>query len=148
TDVETPLIAQIWGMDPENYFKTAQELVEMGFAGIDINMGCPVPKVIKLGACSAMINNRPLAQEIITATKEGANGKLPVSVKTRPGFSSVDMGWSQFLLEQDIAALTVHGRTSKQLSKVPNDWELIGKIREQRDALAPSTVFVGNGDIE
>lgn len=148
TEVETPLVAQIWGMKPENYFKTAQELAKMGFASIDINMGCPVPKIIKLGACSALINDRTLAGEIINATKEGTGGKLPVSVKTRVGFNQVDMSWTQFLLEQDIAALIVHGRTSKQLSKVPNDWELIGRIREQRDEIAPQTVFIGNGDVD
>lgn len=147
SEVEQPLIAQIWGMVPENFYKTAQELVAMGFAGIDLNMGCPVPKIIKIGACSALINNRPLAADMIQATKQGA-GDLPVSVKTRVGFKDADLSWTQFLLEQDIAALTVHGRTSKQLSKVPNDWQLIEQVRAQRDELAPSTFIIGNGDVD
>jgi tRNA-dihydrouridine synthase len=144
---EKPLIAQVWGLQPDNYLKAAQELVEMGFDGIDINMGCPVPKVLKMGACSALIENRELAQDIITATKEGAAGRIPISVKTRIGLKFVDLSWTEFLLQQDIAALTVHGRTSKQQSKVHNDWEQIDCVRQQRDTLAPNTIIVGNGDV-
>jgi tRNA-dihydrouridine synthase len=146
TRSEQPLIAQIWGLKPDNYFKTAEELAELGFAGIDINMGCPVPKIIKLGACSALINNRSLAADIIAATRQGAAG-LPVSVKTRVGFGEADQSWTQFLLEQSLDALIVHGRTAKQQSKVPNNWELVGQVRAQRDELAPETVFIGNGDV-
>src|SRR6202042_1524416 len=80
TPTERPLIAQLWGKDPENFCKTAQELVAMGFAGIDLNMGCPDKTVVKNGCCSALINNRELAVEIIKATTAGAGGKIPVSV--------------------------------------------------------------------
>ena len=65
TDNEKPLVAQLWGKIPENYKKTANELIEMGFSGIDINMGCPVKTVTKNGCCSALISNRDLAKEII-----------------------------------------------------------------------------------
>lgn len=148
TKAEGPLIAQIWGLKPDNYRKTAQELVEMGFDGIDINMGCPSPTVIKKGACSALVNDKPLAAELIAATKEGANGKIPVSVKCRIGFKTIETeAWSQFLLEQGIAALTIHGRTTKELSKVPNHWEEIAKVPAIRDSVAPETVIVGNGDV-
>lgn len=140
-------IAQIWGKTPENYFKTAQELVEMGFAGVDINMGCPAKSEVKAGTCSALINNRPLALEIIKATQEGAAGRVPVSVKTRLGFNEVDFTWHEFLLEQNLAMLTVHGRTRKEMSKVPARWEDIGYVRELRDKIAPETLIVGNGDI-
>ncbi len=144
--IEAPLIAQVWGLKPENYYKTARELVELGFDGIDINMGCPVPVVIKNGACSALINNRPLASDIINATIEGA-GDLPVSVKCRIGFNTIDLSWHEFLLGHNIAALTVHGRTTKELSKVPNHWDVIGQIRELRDQISPDVVLVGNGDV-
>jgi tRNA-dihydrouridine synthase len=147
TDVETPLVAQIWGKSPENYYKTARELVEMGFAGIDINMGCPEKTVVKNGCCSALILNRPLALEIIQATKEGAAGKIPVSVKTRLGFNEVDLSWHELLLGQDLAALTVHGRTRKQMSLVPADWEKVAEVRELRDRLATNTKIIGNGDV-
>lgn len=145
---EQSLVAQIWGKNPDNYFKTAQELVEMGFAGIDINMGCPVKAVVKNGCCSALIENRPLALEIIQATQEGAAGRIPVSVKTRLGFREVDLSWHELLLKQKLNMLTIHGRTQRQMSAVPANWELIGAIRELRDKLAPETLVVGNGDVQ
>jgi tRNA-dihydrouridine synthase len=80
---ERPIVAQIWGLNPENYYKTAKLISELGFDGIDVNMGCTDRAVVKIGACSALINNHPLANEIILATKEGAKN-LP-SVKTRLG---------------------------------------------------------------
>lgn len=157
---ETSLVVQIWGIRPENYYKTAQQITDGTFArecglpeganfvGIDINMGCPAKSEVKSGACSALINNRPLAQEIIAATKEGAAGRLPVSVKTRLGFSEVDLTWTEFLLQQKLSMLTIHGRTRKQMSKVPANWELIGKVRDVRDRVAPTTLMVGNGDVQ
>ena len=147
TATEQPLIAQLWGLKPENYLKSAQEIATMGFAGIDINMGCPTPVVTRKGACSALINNRELAAEIIAATKEGA-GELPVSVKTRIGFKTkVTEDWCGFLLEQDIDALTVHGRTAKEMSRVPNNWDEIGKVATLVRATNSDTVIVGNGDV-
>lgn len=147
TNAERPLVAQIWGLTPENYYRTAQELAAQGYAGIDINMGCPDKTVVKNGACSALINNRELALEIIRATKEGAAGRLPVSVKTRLGFSDVDYTWHELLLKQDLSMLSIHGRTRSQMSKVPADWKAIGRIRELRDQLSPGTLIVGNGDV-
>lgn len=145
---DKPLIAQIWGKTPENYYKTAKELADMGFAGIDINMGCPDKTIVKNGCCSALIENRPLALEIIKATQEGAAGKVPVSVKTRLGFKQVDLSWHEFLLQQDLAMLTLHGRTQREMSAVPAHWDLIGEVKKMRDVIAPNTLFVGNGDVE
>ena len=147
TPEEQPLIAQIWGKNPENYYKTAQELVEMGFAGIDINMGCPAKTEVKNGCCAALICNRPLALDIIKATQEGAAGRVPVSVKTRLGFNEVDLSWHELLLGQNLDMLTLHGRTRKEMSAVPAHWDLIGEVRKMRDAIAPATLFVGNGDV-
>ncbi len=147
-ELERPLIAQIWGKDPKNFYKSAQELVKMGFAGVDLNMGCPAKSEVKAGTCSALINNRPLAEEVIRATKEGLGGQLPISVKTRVGFSAVDMSWIEFLLGQDLDMLIVHGRTRKEMSKVPANWDLIGQAATLRDKIAPNTLIVGNGDVE
>ncbi|HYH74508.1 MAG TPA: tRNA-dihydrouridine synthase [Candidatus Saccharimonadales bacterium] len=147
TGEEQPIIAQLWGKNPENFYKTAQELVEMGFAGIDLNMGCPAKTEVKNGCCAALINNRPLALEIIKATQEGAAGRIPVSVKTRLGFNEVDLSWHELLLQQNLAMLTLHGRTRKEMSAVPAHWDLIGEVRELRDRIAPDTLFVGNGDV-
>jgi tRNA-dihydrouridine synthase len=124
--------------------------VVQGFAGIDLNFGCPDKNVVRNGACSAFIlpENRDQALAIIQATKDGAAGKLPVSVKTRLGFNEVDLSWHELLLKQDIAALTVHGRTKKEMSNVPADWDRIAEIRELRDKLAPGVKIIGNGDVE
>ncbi len=146
--VEGPVIAQIWGTTPDAYREMARELAGRGFVGIDINMGCPVRDIIKNGACSALIKTPELAAQIIAATKEGA-GDLPVSVKTRIGWNAPELDdWLGFLLQQDIAALTVHLRTVKEQSKVPAHWELMSAIVALRDSLAPDTVLLGNGDVQ
>ena len=143
-----PLIAQIWGNQPENYYKTTQELVARGFAGIDINMGCPDKTVVKNNNCSALIKptNRSKACEIIQATKEAA-GQLPVSVKTRLGFEEIDLSWHQLLLEQNLDMLTVHGRTTRQKSKATADYHQIGQIKQMAKDLKSKTKIIGNGDI-
>lgn len=147
TSKEKPIIAQLWGINPENFHKTTKELMAMGFDGVDLNMGCPIKTVIKNGACAALINNRELAGEIIDAVREGARKGFPVSVKTRVGFTTVDTGWLEFLLSKKLDLLSIHGRTAKQQSSVPADWDLIGQVREMRDSLCPSTLIAGNGDV-
>lgn len=146
TPAEQPkLIAQIWGTKPEHFAEMAKGLAAMGYAGIDINMGCPAKDVTKTGACSALIDTPVLAGEIIAATKQAG---LPVSVKTRVGFKTQNTeAWLGFLLRQDIAALTVHARTAKEMSKVPARWEEITKAVSLRNELAPRTLIIGNGDV-
>lgn len=144
---EKPIIAQLWGLNPENFYKTTKDLIEMGFDGVDLNMGCPVKTVIKNGACAALMNNRELAGEIIDATREATGDSLPVSVKTRVGFTTVDMSWIEFLLSKILNMLSIHGRTAKELSEVPANWDLIGQAVQLRNSLSPSTLIVGNGDV-
>jgi tRNA-dihydrouridine synthase len=156
---ETSLIVQLWGLEPANFRAVAGQIAdgslarELGlpagcnFIGVDLNMGCPAKGEVKNGTCSALINNRPLAAAIIAATKEGLAGRLPLSVKTRVGFSAVDMDWIRFLLNQELQMITVHGRTRQEMSKVPANWDLIGQARQLRDELAPDTLIVGNGDV-
>lgn len=144
---ERPIIAQIWGKIPDNYYKTAQDIVVMGYDGVDINMGCPDKAVVKNGCCSALIENRELAAEIIQSVKRGADGKIPVSVKTRIGFNKIDLTWIEFLLKQDINMLTVHARTKKEMSNVPAHWDVFTEIVAMRDRIAPHTKLVGNGDV-
>lgn len=147
TENQRPIIAQLWGVTPENFFKTAQLVSELGFDGIDINMGCPDKNVRKAGACSALIDNRTLAAEIIAATKEGAK-ELPVSVKTRLGVKALATDdWISWLLGQSLAAIIIHGRTVLEMSDVPAHWDEIGRAVELRDELAPETYIVGNGDV-
>jgi tRNA-dihydrouridine synthase len=153
------LVAQIWGLQPENYYKTAQQIADgsfarelglpegVNFAGVDINMGCPEKTVVKNGACSGLIHNRELAVEIIQAVQEAAEG-LPVSVKTRLGFNEIDASWPALLLEQKLNMLTIHARTRKEMSKVPAHWDEFSRIVQLRDQIAPDTLIVGNGDIQ
>jgi tRNA-dihydrouridine synthase len=160
TESEGPLIAQIWGLHPENFYKTAHQIADgtfarelglpdgVNFAGVDLNMGCPDKTVVKNGACSALIQDPEKALQIIEATKKGLDGRLPLSVKTRLGFNAVDLSWPELLLKQDLDALIIHGRTRAQMSKVPADWNLIGEVRALRDKIAPNTLIIGNGDVE
>jgi tRNA-dihydrouridine synthase len=157
---EKNLVAQLWGLNPDNFAAIAEQVAdgslakELGlpedcnFVGVDLNMGCPAKSEVQNGACSALIKleNRQLANDIIDATKRGLAGRLPLSVKTRIGFSEVDMTWFEFLLGKDLDMLTVHGRTRKEMSKVPAHWDIVGQVRELRDKLAPDTAVVGNGD--
>lgn len=144
---QRPIVAQIWGLTPEPMYKVAVLIKEMGFDGIDINMGCPVPAVMQKGAGAYLIETPSLAAEMIHAVREGADG-IPVSVKTRIGFKRVTTEkWISHLLGQNIDALTVHFRTAKQMSKVPADWEQARSVIEIRDTLAPKTVVIGNGDV-
>src|SRR5437016_2478387 len=108
SDKEKPIFAQLWGLRPENFYKTTKDLIEMGFSGVDLNMGCPVKTVIKNGACAALINNRSLAGEIIDATREAGGEYFPITIKTRVGFTTVDLSWLEFLLSKKLDLLSIH----------------------------------------
>jgi tRNA-dihydrouridine synthase len=145
-EMEQPIIAQIWGKVPENFTITAKGLKNMSYQAIDINMGCPDKNVVRTGGGSALIKTPELAAEIIKATK---SADLPVSVKTRLGFTKPEEceTWLPHLLKQNIAALTVHLRTRKEMSKVPAHFELIPNILKLRAEIAPKTKLLINGDI-
>jgi tRNA-dihydrouridine synthase len=146
TEDEQPMVAHIWGDKPEFFREMSLAMAEMGFSGIDINMGCPVPNVAERGKGSGLILRPEVAAELIQAAKAGG---LPVSVKTRLGFTDTTemTEWISHLLEQDIANLSVHMRTRKEMSKVDAHWDLIPEIVKLRDALAPQTLITINGDI-
>lgn len=141
------IVAQIWGSDPENFNKAAKMIrEEYDFDGIDINMGCPVKKIVKQASCSELIKFPDLAKEIVLATKEASN--IPVSVKTRTGIKThITEEWISTLLETKPAAITLHGRTQKMMSDYPAVWEEIGKAVKVRDAVDPNVVMLGNGDL-
>src|SRR5262249_53337871 len=120
---------------------------ELGFDGVDINMGCPDKGVEKQGAGAALIKDPEQAKKIIRALKKGA-GPLPVSVKTRIGYARNEIeAWIPALLEEDLAALTVHLRTRNEMSDVPAHWDLAPRIVELRNTIAPETLVLGNGDL-
>jgi len=144
---EHPIVAQIFGAKPDQFEKAAKIMRKLGFDGIDINMGCPDKSIEKQGAGAALIKSPELAKSIIRATKKGA-GKLPVSVKTRIGYSKNQIkDWIPLLLKENIAALTVHFRARNETYNIPAHWELAHHIIEQRNLYAPDTIIIGNGDI-
>jgi tRNA-dihydrouridine synthase len=146
TDDEQPIVAQIWGNNPEYFEFMAKALAEQGFAGIDINMGCPAKDVVKTGAGSGLIRDPELASELIASAKKSG---LPVSVKTRLGDIKADewTTWLTHILKQDITNLTIHLRTRKEMSKVPAHFELLHDIKKLRDDIAPHTLITINGDV-
>ncbi|MDX2776079.1 tRNA-dihydrouridine synthase [Streptomyces caniscabiei] len=146
TSDEQPMVAQIWGTKPDEFAYMAKGLADMGFSGIDINMGCPDKSVVKGGAGSGLIRTPERAAELIAAAKAGG---LPVSVKTRLGYNRTDewRGWLTHILKQDVVNLTVHLRTRKEMSKVDAHYELIPEIKKLRDEIAPQTLLTINGDI-
>lgn len=145
-DEQHQIIAQIWGTNPEHFEFMAHGLAKQGFSGIDINMGCPAKDVVKTGAGSGLIRDPERAAELIAATKKGG---LPVSVKTRLGDLRTEEWtvWLTHLLQQDIANLTIHLRTRKEMSKVPSHFELLHDIKKLRDDIAPQTLLTINGDV-
>lgn len=146
TPDEHPMVAQIWGKKPEEFAQMARGLKDMGYKGIDINMGCPDKSVVKGGAGSGLIRTPEVAAELIASAKEGG---LPVSVKTRLGYSSTEewRDWLTHILRQDVVNLTIHLRTRKEMSKVDAHFELIPEIKKLRDDIAPQTLLTINGDI-
>ncbi|MCI8278829.1 MAG: tRNA-dihydrouridine synthase [Staphylococcus xylosus] len=146
TEDEQPMVAHIWGDKPEHFREMSIGMAEMGFKGIDLNMGCPVANVATKGKGSGLIQRPETAAEIIQAAKAGG---LPVSVKTRLGYSEIDewRDWLKHVFEQDIANLSIHLRTRREMSKVDAHWELIGEIKKLRDEIAPDTLLTINGDI-
>ena len=146
SDDEKPIVAQIWGGEPGDMEQLAAHCLELGYHGIDINMGCPAKSAVKSGG-AALIRQPELAVASIAAAKTAG---LPVSVKTRLGYTRVDewRQWLTTLLEQDIVNLTIHLRTKREMSKVPAHHELIPEIVALRDQIAPSTLLTINGDIE
>lgn len=146
TEDEQPIVAHIWGDKPDKFRQMSIGMAEEGFSGIDINMGCPVPNVAGDGKGSGLIKRPDVAAELIEAAKAGG---LPVSVKTRLGYTHVDewRDWLTHILKQDIANLSIHLRTRKEMSKVAAHWELIPEIKKLRDEIAPQTLLTINGDI-
>lgn len=145
TERERPIVAQLFSSNPEAMAYTASLCAELGFDGVDINMGCPDKSIEKQGCGAAMIKTPLKAVEIIAAARTSG---LPVSVKTRIGYNheAIDE-WLPVLLAQNLPALTVHLRTRKEMSKVPAHWDLMPRIIALRDAISPDTLIIGNGDV-
>jgi len=152
TESERPIIAQLFSAHPDKMREACKLVAEMGFDGIDINMGCPDKSIEKQGAGAAMMKNMKVAGDIIQAAKDGikdAKKNIPISVKTRIGYNKNQISeWIPFLLSQDIEALTIHARTRKEMSLVPARWEHVKEVVEIRNKMGVKTKIIGNGDVE
>lgn len=146
TELERPIVAQFFTARPETMEKAATLAREMGFDGIDINMGCPDASIEKQKAGAAMMKNPELAKEVILAAKAGAK-ELPVSIKTRLGYNKDELDtWLPQVLSTNPAAVTIHARTRKEMSLVPARWERVKRAVEIRNELQSNTYILGNGD--
>jgi nifR3 family TIM-barrel protein len=156
SEIERPIVAQLFSSRSDMMEYAAELCANLGFDGIDINMGCPDKSIEKQGCGAAMIKTPELAKEIVQAARRGAargakNGTeaIPVTVKTRIGYNkeSIDE-WIPALLELDLPALSVHLRTRKEMSKVPAHWTLMPRVIALRDKISPETLIIGNGDVK
>ncbi|MEK9154174.1 MAG: tRNA-dihydrouridine synthase [Patescibacteria group bacterium] len=146
SESERPIVAQIFSSVPENIEKASKLVAELGFDGVDINMGCPDRAVEKSGCGAALIKNSALARDLIRAAKKSG---LPVSLKTRIGYNEDELDfWLPELLFENPAAITIHARTRKEMSDVPARWERIKHAVEIRDSLGSKTFIIGNGDVK
>ncbi len=150
---EHPIVAQLFTAHPEKMREAAALCAQLGFDGVDINMGCPDRSVEKQCAGAAMIKDPKTARKIIEAAREGA-GTVPVSVKTRIGYNKNEINtWIRFLLGLQLPVLTVHLRTRKEMSEVPAHWGLMPEIIRLRDEVQAAipvnerTIIIGNGDV-
>lgn len=147
-DIERPIVAQIFGAHLPQLEETARLIQELGFDGIDINMGCPDKSVEKQGAGACMIKNPETAISAIEALRRGAPN-LPISIKTRVGYNKVEIDtWIKTLLELNVDALTIHARTRAEMSLVPARWEHVKEVVEMRDRMGLQTKIIGNGDVK
>jgi len=152
SEAERPIVAQFFTATPEHMEQTAALAAQMGFDGVDINMGCPDRTIEKQGAGAKLMLNPKLAQELVAAAKRGAP-KLPISIKTRLGYNKDILDeWLPALLETELAAIAIHARTRKEMSKVPAHWDRVRQAVEirnqcQGEAL-PQTLIIGNGDVK
>lgn len=145
---ERPIVAQLFTANTDNMRAAVILCRELGFDGVDINMGCPVGVIVDQGAGSAMIKTPALAKEIIKAAQEVA-GDMPISVKTRIGYNRIEYReWLSQLLSCDIPALTIHLRTRSEMSAVPAHWEIFKEIKDFCKSISPETIIIGNGDVK
>lgn len=146
-ETERPIVAQLFSGNPEKMFAAGKLVKELGFDGLDINMGCPDRSIEKSGAGAALIKNPLRAREVLRAAQEGAAG-IPVSIKTRLGYNRDNLEeWLPELLAEKPAAITLHARTRKEMSKVPAQWDRVRRAVDIRNERGSETLILGNGDV-
>jgi tRNA-dihydrouridine synthase len=159
SDIQHPIVAQLFSSTPEHMYQATKLCLELGFDGVDINMGCPDQSIEKQKCGAAMIKYPDLARAVIQAAKEAATvdgvQKMAISVKTRVGYNTVELDtWIPILLDAEVDLITIHARTRKEMSKVPANWGYVKTVVEMRDAWAKNNpdkkapLIFGNGDVE
>lgn len=156
TEGERPIVAQLFGAHENTMEQAAALAARLGFDGVDINMGCPDKAVEKQGAGAAHMKNYEQAKAIIRAAKrgvasevQGGKSPIPVSVKTRIGYNKNELeAWLPALLEEELAAITIHARTRKEMSKVAARWDTVARAVSIRDEQKSTTLIIGNGDVK
>ena len=147
SEIERPIVAQLYGANPATMERAAALVAAWGFDGIDINMGCPDRSVEKRGAGAALCKTPRLAQAMIRAAQRGAMG-LPVSVKIRLGYDRNELEtWLPALLDAVPAVVTIHARTRQEMSRVPAHWEALAHAVALRQHAGSATYLMGNGDV-
>ncbi|MEO8637424.1 MAG: tRNA-dihydrouridine synthase [Candidatus Taylorbacteria bacterium] len=151
TEAERPIVAQIFGGNPDTIREASKLVATLGFDGLDINMGCPDRAIEKQCAGAALMKNPSLARAIVRAAREGlesAGSKIPISIKTRLGYNKNELlTWLPELLAEEPAVITLHARTRKEMSKVPARWEDVREAVDIRNRLKSKTLIFGNGDV-
>ncbi len=166
--LERPIVAQLFGSNPKYMEEACKLVAELGFDGIDLNMGCPDKSIERQGAGASMMKNPKLAKEIILAAKRGvaraenvvlvgedgaknlssaennSSKIIPITVKTRVGYNKDELdSWLKNILEASPAVVTVHARTRKDMSKVPANWNYVKRAVEIRDKMQADFISAG-----
>ena len=164
SEEERPVVAQIFGSDPESFYEASKIVCELGFDGIDINMGCPSPGLEKRGGGAGLLRDKCNAVEVVEATRRGVSDyikdeenkankiqneekfTIPVSLKTRIGSEAPDRKWWELIASLQMPLVAMHGRTFKQLYSGFADWDL---LLEAAEIIRESgALFLGNGDVK
>lgn len=144
---QEPIILQLWGNNAEKFVESVKLVKDFNFQGININLGCPVKKVMKVGCGSALIGQYNIVEKIVKSIQD-LSIDMPISVKTRIGLENFDEKWISFLLKLELDEIFIHGRTAKQVFTGNADWEAISEVVKLKNALCPGTKIVGNGDVK